>query len=90
MAAGITAAHLVAALAAHGLNVDLLVGVAGDELEGGLENVGVERAGKALVAADDNEQHPLFGPRGKERMAQVAGCRIEDLDAPRSAMRARW
>ena len=47
----IAAAHLVAALAADGLDVDFLVGVAGDELVGGLENVGVECAGKALVAA---------------------------------------
>ena len=48
---GIAAAQLVAALAAHGLDVDFLVGVAADELVGGLEDVGVEGAGKALVAA---------------------------------------
>ena len=39
---GVAAAHQVAALAAHGLNVDLLVGVAGDELKSRLEDVGVE------------------------------------------------
>jgi hypothetical protein len=60
---GIAAAHLVAALAAHGLDVDLLVGVAADELVGGLEDVGVEGAGKTLVAADDDEQNALFRPR---------------------------
>ena len=47
----IAAAHLVASLAADRLDIDFLVGVAGDELVGGLENVGVECAGKALVAA---------------------------------------
>ena len=78
---GIAAAQLVAALAADGLDVDLLVGVAGDELVGGLEDVGVEGAGKALVAADDDQQNALFGPRDKERVAEVAGFLVEEIDA---------
>ena len=73
----IAAAHLVAALAAHGLDIDFLVGVAVDELVGGLEDVGVEGAGKALVAADDDEQDALFRPRDEERMAEVAGFLVD-------------
>ena len=87
---GIAAAHQVAALAAHGLDVDLLVGVAGDELEGGLEDVGVECAGKALVAADDDQQHALLRPGDEERMAQVAGLLVEERDAVGERFEARW
>ena len=84
---GIAAAHQVAALAADGFDVDFLVGVAGiDELEGGLEDVGVECAGKALVAADDDEQHALFGAGDEERVAQVAGLGIVDIDAARERL----
>src|ERR1035437_5215371 len=78
---GVAAAHHVAPLAAHGLDIDFLVGVAGEELEGGFENVRVECAGKALVAADDDQQNPLLGPSGKERMAQIAGLRVNNVDA---------
>ncbi len=75
--------HLVAALAAHRLNVDLLIGVGVDELERRLQNVRVERARKSLVAADHNQQHALLRPRDKQRMAQVPGRFVEDVDAPR-------
>jgi hypothetical protein len=78
---GIAAVHLVAALATHGFNVDLLIRVAVDELEGRLENVGVEGSGKTLVAADDDEQDALLRARGKERMAQVAGHLVKDINA---------
>src|ERR1035441_3794146 len=82
---GVAAAHHVAALPAHGLDVDLLVSVAGDELEGGLENVGVECPGKAFVAADDDEQHALLGAGDKERMLEVAGLIVVEIDTvPRS------
>ena len=67
-----------------------LSGVAGDELEGGLEDVGVECAGKALVAADDDQQHALLRPGDEERMAQVAGLLVEDDRRGGSATRARW
>ena len=40
----------------------------------------MNRAGKSLVAADDDEQHALFRPGDKERMAQVAGLLVEELD----------
>ena len=77
---GVMAAHQVAALAAHGLDVDLTILVAVNKLECGLENVGVESAGKSLVSADDNQQHTLFRARDKERMAQVAGGLIEKIN----------
>ncbi len=41
----VAAAHLVAAFAAGGFNVDFFIGIASDELVGGLEDVGVECAG---------------------------------------------
>ncbi len=85
---GIAAAHLVAALAADGFDVDFLVLIAGvDELVGGLEDVGVEGAGKALVAADDDQQNALLFAGGEERVAQVAGLRVVDLDAARERLK---
>ena len=83
---GIAPPHLVAALAAHGLNVDFLVGVARDELEGNLEDVGVEGAGKALVARDHDEKHALFRPGQKQRAAQVAGLLVVEIDAARERL----
>ena len=78
---GIAAAHLVAAFAADGFDVNFFVGVSADELVRGLEDVRVECAGEALVAADNDQQHTLLGPGDEERMAQIAGLGIEDLDA---------
>ena len=83
---GKMAAQLVAALAAHGLHVDFPVRIAVDELKRRLENVGVEAACKSLVAADDHHQHPLLFADSKERMTQVAGLRIESIDAPRQRL----
>ena len=55
--------HLVAALAAHGFNINFFVRVAVDELVRDFQNIGVEGAGKALVARDHDQQHALFRPR---------------------------
>ncbi len=59
---GIAAAHLVAAFAADGFDVDFFIGIAGDELVGGLENVGVECAGmKPLSPETTMRENALFG-----------------------------
>src|SRR5579862_1113871 len=66
------AARKIPALAAYCLHIDFLVWIAGDELKCDLEDVGIKGACKSFVAADDNQQHALLGPYGKQRVTQVA------------------
>src|SRR5580692_10756434 len=78
---GIATAHLVAALAAYGLDVDFLVGIAVDELVGDLENVRIECAGETLVAADNDHQNSLFRPGNEEGVTDVARSVVVKVDA---------
>ena len=83
---GIAAAEVVAALAAHALHVDVDAGLGIDEALRGLEQVGVEAAGQAAVAGDDDEDDVALLARLQQRMLGRAGLRIDDVGALRPAI----
>ena len=73
----------VAGFAADGLDVDVLALSAAlvDELLGGLGDVGVEGAGKALVAGDDDDENVLLLALDEQRMNDIAGLVVVHVAA---------
>src|ERR1700753_458844 len=78
---GITAAEQVTGLAADGLDINLPAGFRTGEVAGScLEDVGVECAGEAFIAADHNEENALLFADGKERVREVARLLVKNVD----------
>ena len=68
----ITPPQNIAPLAANRLYVDLLVLVCANEVRRGLDDIGVEGAGKATFAGDNQHQHVFLRTGQQQRMPHVA------------------
>src|SRR5205085_12376901 len=76
-----TAPEQISSLAANGDDVNVLARLGFEKTIGGLYHVGIESAGKSLVAADYDEQDVLLFPALKQRMTRLSGNRVVDLGA---------
>src|SRR5208337_2939138 len=72
----------IAALAAYGFDVNLLVVFVIDELQRRLDDVRVEGSGKTLVAGDHKDQHVLLFASLEPRMDQLARLGVVKINAP--------
>ena len=78
---GIAAAEVVAAFTAHALDVHVEVGLGVKKALRSLEQVGVESAGQAAIAGDDDEDDVALLAGLQQGMLGLAGLGIDDVGA---------
>src|SRR5580700_3657785 len=75
-------AQKIAALAADGLNVDVLVLEIIDKLQRGLQHIGIEGARESAITSDHDDENGLLGsPAAKQGMEGQAGGGIDQFGA---------